>query len=1117
MLTCILGPAGSGKSRRIYSRIRDLLDLRRDMVLLTPEQQSHRAERELAAFCGSRLSLSGEVLSFTRMYNRVAIQTGGLADAVPDRGGRLLLMARTLELVGSSLRRYGGKLRRTDFLRQLLETVEELRSAMTEPEALLAAAEGAGSALGDKLRDLALLLGAYEGVLARNLGDSRDAVRRLADKVCDSTVGAGGVWLDGFTDFTEAELQVLDQLLRRGTDLTVALTLGREEGEQYRLTEHSFHRLAELAQRRGTELRVERLSSAPVTSSAGSENRSGDAVPARGPELADPGIAYLAEHLLDPSAPPLETEDCGVELCRMNTFPGECRWAAGRILELLREEPELRYRDFAIALPDFAGGRMNLESVLAEYGLPYFVEEAGDLGETGLVTFLLAALATVTGDWRYEDVFRCLKTGLAGLSPEETDELENYCLTWDIRGRAAWAAEAAWDMHPRGYEPELSEADRARLERVDGLRRKAARPLLKLGEVLNKGAEAGELLRALYRYFEEVELTRALAERAKRLAAAGETAPGRDLLRLWDVLMECLEQFDAVLGSTHLEGEHFARLLELLLQERDVGSIPAALDCVAIGGLSRMRGLKPRVLLILGADDASLPGSPGQSGIFSREERRQLYDLGLPLQHSRDEAVWRQLFDLYQTAAAPSRRLLVSCSGGEEVRPSILMTRARELLGAELQTEAALEFRHLTAAAEPCFRFALSGTGSRAEAARQCVDGRRLARLQRAVRPRQEQLSPETAGALYGASFRLTASRAETFHTCRRLYFLQYGLKARERRQAGFAAPELGTFVHYVLEHVCRDVSARGGFAGLPEETLLELGRRHTRAYTALYFRPSQLNDPRFRYLVERLCLAVESILKDVAGELASSDFSPLDFELRFARGGDLPPLQLGQVQLSGVVDRVDGWVDGDRLYLTVADYKTGRKQFSLSDVWYGQGIQMLVYLFMLAEEGRERYGREIVPAGVLYAPAREVLLSMPRSATEEEIGKKRRDALRRSGLLLADGRMLQAREHGQEPRYLPVKYVDGSPGGSIASAAQLGDLAAYVKRLLRKMGGRLAKGHIEARPLCKRPTELPCSWCPYVRACPFEAGSDEPELQRSMSQEEFWRKIREEDGDGEI
>ena len=80
MLKLILGVSGSGKTRRVYEEIRSHLGERSGMVLLTPEQQSHRAERALAAACGPRLSLYGEVLSFTRMYHRAAVELGGLAE-----------------------------------------------------------------------------------------------------------------------------------------------------------------------------------------------------------------------------------------------------------------------------------------------------------------------------------------------------------------------------------------------------------------------------------------------------------------------------------------------------------------------------------------------------------------------------------------------------------------------------------------------------------------------------------------------------------------------------------------------------------------------------------------------------------------------------------------------------------------------------------------------------------------------------------------------------------------------------------------------------------------------------------------------------------------------------
>ena len=76
MLTVLLGAAGSGKTKWIGEDLREKMASRRGMVLLTPEQQSHRAERRLAALCGPGFNLHGEVLSFTRMASRIFAETG---------------------------------------------------------------------------------------------------------------------------------------------------------------------------------------------------------------------------------------------------------------------------------------------------------------------------------------------------------------------------------------------------------------------------------------------------------------------------------------------------------------------------------------------------------------------------------------------------------------------------------------------------------------------------------------------------------------------------------------------------------------------------------------------------------------------------------------------------------------------------------------------------------------------------------------------------------------------------------------------------------------------------------------------------------------------------------
>ena len=255
------------------------------------------------------------------------------------------------------------------------------------------------------------------------------------------------------------------------------------------------------------------------------------------------------------------------------------------------------------------------------------------------------------------------------------------------------------------------------------------------------------------------------------------------------------------------------------------------------------------------------------------------------------------------------------------------------------------------------------------------------------------------------------------------------------RKLAEFAAPQRGSFFHYLLENVCREVRSGGGFAAVTGETLRALTRKYAEAYVAESFRPAQLRDKRFLYLFRRLCDTAENIVLEMAEQLAAGDFLPLDFELDISdRGGELPPLDLGGVLVEGKVDRVDGWADGDQLYLCVADYKSGPKEFHLSDVCEGQTIQMLIYLFLLKAEGEQRYGKRIVPGGVLYLPARDKVVPLPRSSTEEEIRKARAAELKVSGLMLDDLSMLRARDRHEPPRYLPVSFAGFLRAGAAAA-----------------------------------------------------------------------------------
>ena len=392
---------------------------------------------------------------------------------------------------------------------------------------------------------------------------------------------------------------------------------------------------------------------------------------------------------------------------------------------------------------------------------------------------------------------------------------------------------------------------------------------------------------------------------------------------------------------------------------------------------------------------------------------------------------------------------------------------------------------------------------------------------QLAARMERGRLTRPAVDALYGRRVPMSASRMDKYKSCHFSYFMQYGLKAEPRRAAGFQAPEYGTFVHYVLEHVLRACRERGGVKEVPEEELRTLAQAAVERYVSEELGGLEHETARFRYLFRRLLKSVYAVVDNVAEELRSSQFQPISFELGFGAGKDLPPVELSvdgmTVSISGFVDRVDGWEHDGRLYLRVVDYKTGRKTFDLTDIWNGMGLQMLLYLFTLEREGEALYNREIIPAGVLYLPARDAVVAGSRAMSEAERRRKVDAELRRRGIVLDEPEVLAAMEEPGEAgiRFLPVKVnkAGAITGEALVSAERLGKLARHTGRILEEIGRELAAGNIAADPFWRGPDHNACQWCEYAAACHFEEGrgGDRRRFLPAVRGEEFWQAVAKE------
>jgi ATP-dependent helicase/nuclease subunit B len=171
----------------------------------------------------------------------------------------------------------------------------------------------------------------------------------------------------------------------------------------------------------------------------------------------------------------------------------------------------------------------------------------------------------------------------------------------------------------------------------------------------------------------------------------------------------------------------------------------------------------------------------------------------------------------------------------------------------------------------------------------------------------------------------------------------------------------------------------------------------------------------------------------------------------------------------------------------------------------------MLIYLFALAKFGIARYNKEIEPVGVLYVPARDVILNTTRNASVDEIERQRTGEMRRSGLILNNSTVIEAMENSTEKEYLPVKLSkDGVfTGNSLVSPAQLEVLSGHVNKMLESAKMNIQNGDCECRPYYKNEMDNACIFCEYRSVCGFdEELGDKRCFVGKMKAEDVWEAL---------
>lgn len=1119
-LRLILGRAGSGKTRCCLDDIRKELRQSpegRPLILLLPEHATFQVERELAATPDIGGFARAYVFGFRRLAHRVLMETGGAVRPHITELGKRLVLSRLLTKEQKKLKVFHRAANQRTFAETLAGMIQEFKTYAVSPRQLEQFREQAGdSPLADKLHDLSLLYQDFAEFLQNRYTDPEDYLSLLADKVAQSELLQGAqVWVDGFTWFNPQETAVLAQVLGCAAGVTVTLCLAEPQSSEHSSETALLHRqwetrrkLLELA--RGLNIPVEEQ-----------QLNSGRRFALR------PLLSHLEQRFF--AYPPVlfTGEPEGLSLVEAANRRVEVEGIARDMIRLCREEG-YRWRDMAILLRDGDSYGDIVETVLTDYDIPFFSDRQRQPVHHPLAELLRSSLEVLSGRWSYDAVFRCLKTDLFPLCRDEIDELENYVLEFGIRG-SRWISDEPWTFVRRlslDEDAEMDDRQQETLERIDGIRRKAVKPLADFGERVRQAADVQAVTKALYQLLLELEVPEKLAQWADKAEAAGDLEQVGEHRQMWDSVIQLLEQLVEACGDEPLELADYAAMINDGLEGLKLSLIPPGLDYVTVSPLAQTTVANLRAVYVPGVNDGVLPMRGRGEGILTDAERNRMAQAGLELAPGATADTFAERFLVYTALTRAGEYLWISYpladEEGKGLSPSLMIKRLKELSGAKvtslpLEPQAGRE-RDYLARTKP-------GLSALAASLRLYKNHKKIsplwwdvynwARQQKLLAGtlrrslaglfhcnQEADLPTDLAAGLYPRNRRLRGSvtRFESFRACPFKHFAQYGLSLKERAVFRLQAPDLGRFLHAALKSFGDKMQAAGRTWGsVGDAEYQEICREIVNELAPKLQNEILLSSEQHKHLVGRLERTVERSVHRLVELDRVSRFKPLALEKSFGRGKDsLPPLAYRlkdgtTLEISGQIDRLDQAEKDGRKYILIIDYKSGGAWLKLVDVFHGLRLQLLTYL-LVAKNAAELFGsEECLPGGVLYYFLKNPSLSGSVRLTPEQVTREINKLLKMPGWLLADPEVVRMLDGSMEKwsDFLKVALTNDNTFYSnclayLKTPEEFKLLLGHVENMLVETAEKILSGNIAVSPYLLAGKNA-CSYCRYSPVCQFD------------------------------
>lgn len=1153
-LKIIYGRAGTGKSTFCINQIKKKINKSptNKLILLVPEQFTFQTENKVLNAIGERYVLNAEVLSFKRLAHNVFNECGGATRTIMGDAGKSMLIFKVLEDLGDNMTVFKNASRQKGFIDIASKTITEFKKYNVNNEVLdLTINEIEDENLKMKMEELKDVFNEFNSRLHEGYIDEEDQLLLLNERLDGCSLYDGAeIWIDEFSSFTPNQLSVIGKLLKRAKSVNITLSIDeanspKGESDLFVVTKNTEKRLMNLIQEEGIAFN-------------GYINLNED-IPYRFKENKE--LAHIERQLYAYPFKQYRGKNNSLRLYRANNNYDEIEFVAKDILRLVREK-QYRFKDISVICRNVDNYEKVVSAIFAEYEIPYYIDKKIDIASNPLIVFINSAVDIISKNWTYESMFKYLKTGLIkefrGIEGAELiDELENYVLAYGIKGKK-WMEE--WVNYSSSIlkEEEISEENKQRLERLNDIRETIVAPLDEFNKQCKGKKTLKEFATILYEFLDsKLDVMDTIDKYVDYFKENDMAIEAKEYSEVRDIFIDVLEQAVDVLGNEVMDLNEFMKVLNIGLSQYEMGLIPVALDQVNIGDITRIKSRGTKALYIIGVNDGVLPSASKEEGILSDNDREILLEKGISLASDTRTKIFEEQFLVYIAFTIAEEYLVVTYPladfEGKSQRPSIIVHRLKKILpnvkeeseGFKLVND---KYEKISAKIPTLNELMI--------AIRKNYDGAEIDDYWKYVydwylkEPKwkerieyvkkgleytnlENNISKEKAKKLYEDNknkISLSVSRLERYAQCPFAYYIQYGLKAKDRKIYEFTAPDLGSFMHEILDEFTNEIKEKDlKWSDLSKEncrniinSLVDNQVKNNKS--------SILNSSkRYSYFTDRFKRILTKSVMVISEQMKRSDFEIYKNELAFGFSKDVNSIKLDlpsgeSFYLNGRIDRVDKLnLDGET-YLRIIDYKTGSKKFDLNKFYNGLQMQLLVYLDALINNSENIVENQAMPGAILYFRIDDPILKSKGDLTEEEIKSEVLKELKLEGLLLDDVKVVKAMDNTLEPGthslIIPAnmkKAGDLGKNKALITMEQFELLRKYVNEKMVEICQNMIEGKIDIEP-CKENKNIVCDYCNYSHICQFDSSLEDNRYKviPKKKDEEIWKSINEKVG-GEV